>query len=113
VKPNPDFPFEVLEGVSRLVAFWEVVAGTLKKNQVHLGAGQYTLTPDDRPIIGPHEEIRGLYFNCGYGGHGVMAAPGGGRLLADLVTGRMADLQNPFTPRRLASLEVVAHQRLL
>ena len=59
VKPNPDFPFEVLEGVSRLCAFWEEVAGSLKKNQVHLGAGQYTLTPDDRPIIGPHRRRSG------------------------------------------------------
>lgn len=113
VRPNPEFPFEVLEGVSRLCAFWEDVAGTLKKNQVHLGAGQYTLTPDDRPIIGPHEALPGLYFNCGYGGHGVMAAPGGGRLLADLVTGEVADRDNPFSHRRLASLEFAAHQRLL
>lgn len=113
VRPNPDFPFEVLEGVARLCAFWEEVAGSLKKNQVHLGAGQYTLTPDDRPIIGPHEDVSGLYFNCGYGGHGVMAAPGGARLLADLLTGRVADRDNPFTHRRLAGLETAAHQRLL
>jgi sarcosine oxidase subunit beta len=113
VKPNPDFPFEVLEGVARLCAFWEAVAGSLKKNQVHLGAGQYTLTPDDRPILGPHGEIPGLFFNCGYGGHGVMAAPGGARLLADLLTGKLADHENPFTHRRLGRLEVAAHQRLL
>lgn len=113
VHPNPDFPFEVLEGVSRLCDFWERVAGSLKKNQVHLGAGQYTLTPDDRPIIGPHEGIAGLYFNCGYGGHGVMAAPGGARLLADLVAGQMRDDENPFTFRRLSSLETAFHQRLL
>ncbi len=113
VRANPDFPFEVLEGVSRLCAFWEAVAGSLKKSQVHLGAGQYTLTPDDRPVIGPHDALTGLYFNCGYGGHGVMAAPGGGRLLADLVTGRIADQDNPFTYRRLAGLDIAAHQRLL
>jgi sarcosine oxidase subunit beta len=113
VHPNPDFPFEVLEGVSRLCEFWERVAGSLKKNQVHLGAGQYTLTPDDRPIIGPHPAIAGLFFNCGYGGHGVMAAPGGGRMLADLVTGRLTDEENPFAFRRLSNLEGAFHQRLL
>jgi glycine/D-amino acid oxidase-like deaminating enzyme len=89
------------------------VAGSLKKNQVHLGAGQYTLTPDDRPIIGPHPAIAGLFFNCGYGGHGVMAAPGGGRMLADLVTGRLTDEENPFAFRRLSNLEGAFHQRLL
>ncbi len=113
VKPNPEFPFEVLEGVSRLCAFWEEVAGSLKRHQVHLGAGQYTLTPDDRPVIGPHETINGLYFNCGYGGHGVMAAPGGGRLLADLLTGRLSDVHNPFAHRRLSRLTTAEHQRLL
>jgi sarcosine oxidase subunit beta len=113
VHPNPDFPFEVLEGVSRLCEFWERVAGSLKRNQVHLGAGQYTLTPDDRPIVGPHPEIAGLFFNCGYGGHGVMAAPGGGRLLADLIAGRLSDKENPFTFRRLSNLDGAFHQRLL
>lgn len=113
VRPNPDFPFEVLEGVARLCDFWNDVAGSLKKHQVHLGAGQYTLTPDDRPVIGPHDQLSGLYFNCGYGGHGVMAAPGGGRLLADLLTGRLSDQDNAFTYHRLSRLEVAAHQRLL
>jgi sarcosine oxidase subunit beta len=113
VHPNPDFPFEVLEGVSRLCDFWERVAGSLKKHQVHLGAGQYTLTPDDRPIIGPHTGVEGLFFNCGYGGHGVMAAPGGARLLADLVSGRLRDEGNAFSFRRLASLETAFHERLL
>jgi sarcosine oxidase, subunit beta len=113
VHPNPDFPFEVLEGASRLCDLWERVAGSLKKNQVHLGAGHYTLTPDDRPIIGAHPDLPGLRFNCGYGGHGIMAAPGGARLLADLVTGRLRDEDNPFTFRRLASMETAFHQRLL
>lgn len=113
VHPNPDFPFEVLEGVSRLCDFWERVAGSLKKHQVHLGAGQYTLTPDDRPIIGPHGDISGLFFNCGYGGHGVMAAPGGARLLADLLVGRLRDDAHAFSFGRLATLEAAFHQRLL
>jgi sarcosine oxidase subunit beta len=104
VPPNPAFPFEVLEGVARLSPFWEKVAGSLKSSQVHLQAGQYTMTPDSKPIIGPHPQISGLFFDLGYSGHGVMAAPGGGRLLADLVTGRTDDAANPFSFRRLATL---------
>jgi sarcosine oxidase subunit beta len=115
VVPNPMFVHEVLEGVSRLCPFWVQVAESLKRDQVFLTAGQYTVTPDDKPIIGPPPDIKGLFFNLGYSGHGVMAAPGGGRLLADLVTGRIEDAENPFSLRRLATLDLqaVAHQRLL
>jgi glycine/D-amino acid oxidase-like deaminating enzyme len=109
------FAHEVLEGVSRLCPFWIRVAESLKRDQVFLTAGQYTVTPDDKPIIGPHPEIAGLFFNLGYSGHGVMAAPGGGRLLADLVTGALDDATNPFTFRRLATLDfdTLVHQRLI
>ncbi|MCS6844790.1 MAG: FAD-binding oxidoreductase [Caldilineales bacterium] len=106
VRANPAFVHEVMEAVSRLCPFWEQVAETLKVGQVYLTAGQYTETPDDKPIIGPHPDIPGLYFNCGYGGHGIMAAPGGGRLLADLVTGAVDDRDNPFSFRRLARLDL-------
>lgn len=115
VLPNPMFAHEVLEGVSRLCSFWIDVAESLKRDQVFLTAGQYTVTPDDKPIIGPHPDIEGLFFNLGYSGHGVMAAPGGGRLLADLVTGQVGDGGNPFGFRRLAALdfESIDHKRLI
>ena len=114
VRTNPMFPFEVLEGVARLTPFWETIAGGLKRNQVYLQAGQYTDTPDGKPVIGPVPDIPGLFLNTGYGGHGVMAAPGGGRLLADLITGREHDINNPFSYLRLAALDAAtAHRGLL
>lgn len=115
VRPNPMFVHEVMEGVSRLCPFWIDVAESLKRNQVYVSAGQYTVTPDDKPIIGPHPEIEGLFFNTGYSGHGIMGAPGGGRLLADLVAGRAIDETNLFSFRRLAALEAAGagHKRLL
>jgi len=115
VLPNPMFAHEVLEGVSRLCPFWIEVAESLKRDQVFLTAGQYTVTPDDKPVIGPHPDVAGLFFNLGYSGHGVMAAPGGGRLLADLVTGALDDAANPFSFRRLAALDfdTAAHKRLI
>jgi sarcosine oxidase subunit beta len=115
VLPNPMFAHEVLEGVSRLCPFWVEVAESLKRDQVFLTAGQYTVTPDDKPIIGPHPDVSGLYFNLGYSGHGVMAAPGGGRLLADLATGQADDADNPFSFQRLEKLdfEATAHKRLV
>jgi sarcosine oxidase subunit beta len=114
VPANPMFVHEVLEGVYRLCPFWLDVAESLKRDQVYVQAGQYTVTPDDKPIIGPHPEVGGLFFNTGYSGHGIMGAPGGGRLLADLVSGKANDDANPFSFRRLAGLDTRdAHRRLL
>ena len=45
---------------------------------------RHRLTTGEHPLIGPHPDISGLFYNLGYSGHGVMAAPGGSRLLADL-----------------------------
>lgn len=114
VPANPRFVHEVLEGVYRLCPFWLDVAESLKRDQVYVQAGQYTVTPDDKPIIGPHPEIAGLFFNTGYSGHGIMGAPGGGRLLADLVTGKIADDAHAFSLRRLSGLTAPpGHKRLL
>jgi sarcosine oxidase subunit beta len=100
VTPDPNFPFRVLEGVSRLCPFWEEVAATLPRRQVFLHAGQYTLTPDHNPLIGPVPGVEGLWINSGYSGHGVMAAPAGGQLLAELMSGQRDRLDNPFAPDR-------------
>jgi sarcosine oxidase subunit beta len=115
VRPNPLFVHEVLEGVCRLCPFWLAVAESLKRSQVFLQAGQYTVTPDDKPVVGAHPEIGGLFFNTGFSGHGIMAAPGAARLLADLMAGRLSDQDNPFSFRRLVSLSEARgeHQRLL
>ena len=42
----------------------------------------------------------GLFVNCGHWA-GVMLAPAGSRLLADLVTGARGDADNPCSLRRL------------
>jgi sarcosine oxidase subunit beta len=96
------FPAIVLEGVSRLVPFWSKVAETLTREQVFVSAGQYTCTPDHKPIIGPCGEVPGLFVNVGYSGHGVMASPGGARRLVDLVIDPTSDAQNPFCWDRFA-----------
>jgi glycine/D-amino acid oxidase-like deaminating enzyme len=46
--------------------------------------------------------VEGLFVNTGYSGHGVMASPGGARLLADLLTGGCDDRDNPYSPQRFA-----------
>ena len=64
-----------------------------------LQAGQYAYTPDHRPLLGP-SEAPGLYLNCGYSGHGIMASAGGSRIVVDTLLGRLGPQGNPFDPQR-------------
>jgi sarcosine oxidase subunit beta len=93
---DPDSPI----AVARTAGFWRDVwerAGSAWVVQ----AGQYTMTPDQRPLIG-ETEITGLWVNTGYSGHGVMAGPAGGEILADLLTaarsGSPFSLDRDFVP---------------
>jgi glycine/D-amino acid oxidase-like deaminating enzyme len=71
-------------------------------------AGQYTMTPDHKPLIGA-TAVEGLWVNTGYSGHGVMGSPAASRLLADLMTDAGPQV-NPFRldremiPREIGSL---------
>jgi sarcosine oxidase subunit beta len=47
-------------------------------------AGLYENTPDHHAIIGGCE-IEGLYFCCGFSGHGVMHSPASGRTIAEII----------------------------
>jgi sarcosine oxidase subunit beta len=96
------FPAVVLEGVARLVPFWNQVMEKLTREKIFLSAGQYTCTPDNKPIIGPCPDIPGLYFNLGYAGHGIMASAGGARLLVDLILKPSINVENPFRYERFS-----------
>jgi glycine/D-amino acid oxidase-like deaminating enzyme len=62
-------------------------------------AGQYTMTPDHRPLI-DQTPVAGLFANTGYSGHGVMGGPAGSQVLAALLTGDLAPSDNPFSLTR-------------
>lgn len=100
----PDLAFTDLvlrdpDGVARLAPFWRGIADAGARPHDLLTAGQYTLTPDHRPLIGAAPRTSGLWLNTGYSGHGIMGAPAGARLLADLMT-RAQPEPNPFAPDR-------------
>ena len=80
--------------VARISPFWRAV---WLRNTSHwlLVAGQYSYTPDHRPLLGA-TPIDGLYVNCGYSGHGIMGSAGGSRLTVDLITGAAPPAANPF-----------------
>jgi sarcosine oxidase subunit beta len=99
VPTSADFAFGLLDpasdhSVARISPFWRDVWA---RHTAHwfLQAGQYDYTPDHRPYLGP-TAIPGLYLNCGYSGHGIMASGGAARLVVDTVTGTLAPPDNPF-----------------
>jgi sarcosine oxidase subunit beta len=96
------FAFELLDpasptSVARVSPFWRDV---WERGSAHwlLQAGQYTVTPDHRPIIGP-TSIDGLFVNTGYSGHGIMLSVAGSRILVDAIVNN--DAENPVRPDRV------------
>ena len=86
--------------LARVAPFWrEAWAGGAPSIHWFLQAGQYEVTPDHRPYLGPIGPD-GLHLNGGYSGHGIMAGTGGSRLVVDLVTGRADRQANPYRPDR-------------
>lgn len=101
VPVDPGFAFRLLDpaspvSVARTAPFWRQVWEWGAASWM-VQAGQYTMTPDRRPLIG-ETAVPGLFVNTGYCGHGVMASPAGSRHLIDVVTGKAGD--NPFAVDR-------------
>lgn len=98
VPPSSGMAFRVLdpsspEAAARISPFW---GEAWKRGELSwiVQSGQYVMSPDHRPLIG-QTPIKGLWVNSGYSGHGIMCSPAGGRILADLITGRLED--SPFS----------------
>jgi sarcosine oxidase subunit beta len=51
--------------------------------------GEYDVTPDHQPILGPVDD--GVFVAAGFSGHGFMIAPAVARILADVVLGDATD----------------------
>src|SRR5207302_3164630 len=67
-------------------------------------AGLYEVTPDHQAILGPVDEVAGLWCACGFSGHGFMQAPAVGELLAELLTeGRSDSDLSGLAHRRFAA----------
>lgn len=96
---DPSFPESILRdpnGIERISPFWRTVATGMPRGDWELVAGQFDVTPDNGPLIDELAERRGLWINAGYSGQGVTASPAGSQLLADLMTGRRHQEDNPF-----------------
>ncbi len=95
LKTDWDFPAVTLDKVMHLTPLFEKVAEKLTQPNINISAGHYVYTPDDQPLIGPVDEVPGFYLNCGYWA-GVMLSPQAGKRIADLVTGKMDNKDNPL-----------------
>ncbi len=87
---DPESPVSV----ARVAPFWRSVWERGSANWI-LQAGQYTMTPDHRPLLGP-TPVEDLYVNTGYSGHGIMGSSAGSRIAVDTLTGKLRQDQNPF-----------------
>jgi sarcosine oxidase, subunit beta len=87
---DPESPVSV----ARVAPFWRAVWERGSANWI-LQAGQYTMTPDHRPLLGP-TQVENLYVNTGYSGHGIMGSAAGSRITVDTLTGDLSPDQNPF-----------------
>jgi sarcosine oxidase, subunit beta len=102
---DPDWAYGLLDprsehALARVAPFWrDVWAGGAASVHWFLQAGQYEVTPDRRPYLGPVGPD-GLLLNGGYSGHGIMAGPGGSRRVVDLLTQAADPAENPFSPDR-------------
>jgi sarcosine oxidase subunit beta len=90
------FPAVAMDAAGRLVPFWRDLAGRLTGAEVSVGAGQYTVTADGRPIIGPTGGIDGLFMHGGDNGWGVESAPEAGRRSAAAVLAGGTAPDDPF-----------------
>ncbi len=96
-EPDHDYALRILDpdspqAAARISPFWSDV--WRRSDALWLvQAGQYSVTPDHRPLIG-ETDVNGLFINSGYSGHGIMAGPAGSRHLIDTIVhpGRA----NPF-----------------
>src|SRR5205814_878484 len=103
VPTSSAFAFGLLDprsdhALARIAPFWQDIWMS-SQLQWWLQAGQYTYTPDRRPLLGP-TEIPGLAVNTGYSGHGIMGSIGGSRRAVDAISGRLKPGENPFRPDR-------------
>ena len=54
-------------------------------NVLRYWTGYYVMSPDRHPIIGPVEEVDGLYIATGFSGHGFMMAPIAGEVVSEWI----------------------------
>ena len=77
-------------------------------------AGLYEDSPDHMAVLGPVEAAPGLFLANGFSGHGLMHAPGAGRIVADAVlSGRLESGMEAFSFERFRRGKVLAEANVI
>jgi sarcosine oxidase subunit beta len=104
---------------------WEVLPRVVERalarapvlEQAHIKtawAGLYEDTPDAHPIVGAVGEPAGFIAACGFSGHGVMHAPGVGRLVSELICGKTTSLDlSPLALARFRDGQIVREHNVI
>jgi sarcosine oxidase subunit beta len=84
------------------VAEWRVPS--LTRAEIRSGwAGLYEITPDHQPVLGPIEDVAGLWAAAGFSGHGFMQAPAAALLLTQLMLDGRSEIDiRPFAHSRFS-----------
>lgn len=77
-------------------------------------AGLYDLSPDHAPIVGPVDEVPGLFLASGFMGHGFMMAPAVGKRLARAVaTGEQPEPFDKWNHRRFKQGKLLSEAMII
>ena len=89
-------------GISRILAnAQEISAAIARLPIVDTWAGLRPRAPDNLPVLGPCDEIGGLFYATGHYRNGILLAPVTGELIAEaVVDGTLSPLLGPFSPGR-------------
>jgi glycine oxidase len=90
------------DGVKSITAMAVEIAPSLKDLPVDDSwAGFRPHAADDLPVLGPDEEVEGLFYATGHYRNGILLAPITAELIADsIVTGVQSSLLKRFSPNR-------------
>lgn len=83
----PTFSMNVDDGyLEKLVEAALLRVPLLEKANILNGwAGLYDTTPDHHAIVGPVDEVKGLYLTVGFSGHGFMHSPAIGAAVSEMI----------------------------
>ncbi|MFA7680754.1 MAG: FAD-dependent oxidoreductase [Pigmentiphaga sp.] len=97
--PNKNLNQHALRLLSEFAMTW--LPGQFQASQFQWWKGIYPMSPDGLPLIGTVGP-RGLFLNVGHGQYGWTQSAGSGKILADLIVGKTAEINlDPYQPDRL------------
>jgi sarcosine oxidase, subunit beta len=87
---NQDSTWQFMEVLARKMVFH--LPALARANVVRQWAGLYDMTPDSQAILGAADGLGGYFMDIGWSGHGFQLGPIVGRVLAQMITGRVPDI---------------------